>query len=62
MKQQESGMFDITYKRLHKQVANYEKDTRKDITLHVLIRIYMHCKWNVLVVVWTISYSKIYKS
>lgn len=30
-----------THKRLHKQVANYEKDTRKDIALHVLIMVHI---------------------
>ncbi len=31
------------HKRLHKQVANYEKDTRKDITSHVLqINVYLY--------------------
>lgn len=48
MQQQESGMFLYAHTNvLHKQVANYEKDTRKDITLHVThyIRLFtMHRK------------------
>lgn len=42
MKQQEKwNVLICTYKRLHKQVANYEKDTRKDITLHVYLTYYI---------------------